>query len=215
MDKNQIEINPVTCKTILVGNSGVGKTSIISRYLGKYNPRETTTIGASFTNKLEEIKDKQVLFEIWDTAGQERYRTINNIFYQDAYICLLVYDITDEKSFVDIKDYWHKSVLNEASKNIIFHVVGNKIDLFNEEKVDRKEVKDFCNKIDADASFISAKEENATFVDILFNKLAEKFINSDICKECEKSLLKSQTLKLKLDDETNQEKINQKKKMCC
>ena len=74
------EQRPIRCKTIIVGNSGVGKTSIISRYIGKFNPLEKMTIGASFINKLEEIDGKKVLFEIWDTAGQERYRSINSIF---------------------------------------------------------------------------------------------------------------------------------------
>lgn len=215
MDNSQIDENPIRCKTILVGNSGVGKTSIISRYLGKFNPKEKTTIGASFTNKLEVVKDKKILFEIWDTAGQERYRSINNIFYQDAYICLLVYDITKKQTFDDIKEYWYKSVLDEATENIIFHIVGNKIDLIREEEVDRNEVKDYCDKIGVDVSFISAKEENSTYVDILFSQLAEKFINSEKYKELEKLFLKNQPKKLKIDDDTTQEKIVRKQKGCC
>ena len=215
MDNSQIDENPIRCKTILVGNSGVGKTSIISRYLGKFNPKEKTTIGASFTNKLEVVNDKKILFEIWDTAGQERYRSINNIFYQDAYICLLVYDITKKQTFDDIKEYWYKSVLDEATENIIFHVVGNKIDLIREEEVDRNEVKDYCDKIGVDVSFISAKEENSTYVDILFSQLAEKFINSEKYKELEKLFLKNQPKKLKIDDDTTQEKIVRKQKGCC
>jgi len=215
MDNSQIDENPIRCKTILVGNSGVGKTSIISRYLGKFNPKEKTTIGASFTNKLEVVNDKKILFEIWDTAGQERYRSINNIFYQDAYICLLVYDITKKQTFDDIKEYWYKSVLDEATENIIFHIVGNKIDLIREEEVDRNEVKDYCDKIGVDVSFISAKEENSTYVDILFSQLAEKFINSEKYKELEKLFLKNQPKKLNIDDDTTQEKIVRKQKGCC
>ena len=215
MDTSQIDENPIRCKTILVGNSGVGKTSIISRYLGKFNPKEKTTIGASFTNKLEVVNDKKILFEIWDTAGQERYRSINNIFYQDAYICLLVYDITKKQTFDDIKEYWYKSVLDEATENIIFHIVGNKIDLISEEEVGRNEVKDYCDKIGVDVSFISAKEENSTYVDILFSQLAEKFINSEKYKELEKLFLKNQPKKLKIDDDTTQEKIVRKQKGCC
>ena len=215
MDNSQIDENPIRCKTILVGNSGVGKTSIISRYLGKFNPKEKTTIGASFTNKLEVVNDKKILFEIWDTAGQERYRSINNIFYQDAYICLLVYDITKKQTFDDIKEYWYKSVLDEATENIIFHIVGNKIDLIREEEVDRNEVKDYCDKIGVDVSFISAKEENSTYVDILFSQLAEKFINSEKYKELEKLFLKNQPKKLKIDDDTTEEKIVRKQKGCC
>ena len=100
MENEPIDQSPIRCKTIIVGDSGVGKTSIISRYLKKYNDKEMSTIGASFTNKLETIDGKVILFEIWDTAGQERYRSINNIFYQDAYICLLVYDITKKKVLI-------------------------------------------------------------------------------------------------------------------
>ena len=182
------EQRPIRCKTIIVGNSGVGKTSIISRYIGKFNPLEKMTIGASFINKLEEIDGKKVLFEIWDTAGQERYRSINSIFYQDSYICILTYDITKKQSFEDLKNYWYNSVLEHSMENIIFHVVGNKIDLIDKEDVDRKEVKEYCEKIGAEVSFISAKEENSTYVDILFNKLGEKFLKSDIYLENEKDL---------------------------
>ena len=120
----EIEENQLRCKAIIVGDSGVGKTSIISRYLRKYNSNEKPTIGASFTNKLEIIDDKRIVFEIWDTAGQERFRSINTIFYQDASICILAYDITSQKSFQNLKDYWYKAVLDQASGDIIFHVAN-------------------------------------------------------------------------------------------
>ena len=173
------------CKTIIVGNSGVGKTSIISRYIRKFDPYAKSTIGASFTNKLETINDTQILFEIWDTARQERFRSINSIFYQDAYICIMVYDITNKKSFDDLKEYWHDAVLEQTSKDIIFHVVGNKIDLFEREVVNKFDVEDYCKTIDAEVSYISAKEETNSDVDALFNKLGEKFINSDLFKSKE------------------------------
>ena len=212
MENEEIEQNPIRCKTIIVGDSGVGKTSIISRYLKKFKEKEKATIGASFTNKLETIDGKLILFEIWDTAGQERYRSINNIFYQDAYICLLVYDITKKESFQNIKEYWYKSVLEQSSDNIIFHIVGNKIDLFDKEKVDRKEVEEYCEEIGAEVSYISAMEENGTYVDILFNKLGEKFLNSDIYIENIKAIQTKKTEKIKIDDV---EKKNSKKRKCC
>ena len=209
----------IRCKAILVGNSGVGKTSIISRYLNKFNPREKTTIGASFTNKLEVINNNKILFEIWDTAGQEKFRSINSIFYQDAYICLLVYDITDQKSFEDLKTYWYDSVLEHSTKDIIFHVIGNKIDLLKEEKVNRNEVKEFCEKIDADLNYISAKEETTAYVDALFKKIGEKFVQIEKMKKKDNNLNKANSIpkKLKLDDTKQQEKnINtQKRKKCC
>ena len=210
MKLNEEEI--INCKTIIVGNSGVGKTSIIGRYLGKYNPCEKPTIGAAFTNRLASINNKQILFEIWDTAGQEKYRSINSIFYQDAYICILVYDITNKKSFEDLKEYWHNSVLETGPEDIIFHIVGNKIDLFDKEKVDRKEVEEYCEEIGAEVSYISAMEENGTYVDILFNKLGEKFLNSDIYIENIKAIQTKKTEKIKIDDV---EKKNSKKRKCC
>ncbi len=205
------EQRPIRCKTIIVGNSGVGKTSIISRYIGKFNPLEKMTIGASFINKLEEIDGKKVLFEIWDTAGQERYRSINSIFYQDSYICILTYDITKKQSFEDLKNYWYNSVLEHSMENIIFHVVGNKIDLIDKEDVDRKEVKEYCEKIGAEVSFISAKEENSTYVDILFNKLGEKFLKSDIYLENEKDLKNKKAEKIGFNDGKEEKKV----KKCC
>ena len=215
MENEPIDQSPIRCKTIIVGDSGVGKTSIISRYLKKYNDKEKSTIGASFTNKLETIDGKVILFEIWDTAGQERYRSINNIFYQDAYICLLVYDITKKESFENIKEYWYKSVLEESNEKTIFHVVGNKIDLLKDETVDRKEVKDYCDNIGADLSFISAKDENENYIDILFQRLGEKFINSDIYKENNTMIKKYETKKIYFDDDTSVDRETKKQKRCC
>ena len=215
MENEPIDQSPIRCKTIIVGDSGVGKTSIISRYLKKYNDKEKSTIGASFTNKLETIDGKVILFEIWDTAGQERYRSINNIFYQDAYICLLVYDITKKESFDNIKEYWYKSVLDESNEKTIFHIVGNKIDLLKDETVDRKEVKDYCDNIGADLSFISAKDENENYIDILFQRLGEKFINSDIYKENNTMIKKYETKKIYFDDDTSVDRETKKQKRCC
>ena len=207
----------IRCKTIIVGNSGVGKTSIISRYLNKFNPKEKTTIGASFTNKLEEINNNKILFEIWDTAGQEKFRSINSIFYQDAYICLLVYDITDKKSFDDLKDYWYDSVLEHSTKDIIFHIVGNKIDLLQNEEVNRDEVKEFCQKIDADINYISAKEETIAYVDALFQKIGEKFIQAERMKKKDNSLnnTNNNSKKVKLNETNEPKKTNKKSKRCC
>ena len=216
MANKQDDENLIHCKTILVGNSGVGKTSIIARYNQKYDPYVKSTIGASFTNKLAIINDKQIIFEIWDTAGQERFRSINSIFYQDTYICLLVYDITDKKSFEDIKEYWHGSVVEQTSQDIIFHVVGNKIDLLDKEAVERDIVEEYCKEIGAEVSYISAREENNTSVDVLFTYLGEKFLKSDIYKNKETQLTMSKSIKLKNSGSGNKNhKIKNDPKKCC
>ena len=204
----------IRCKTILVGNSGVGKTSIISSYLSKYNPNQKTTIGASFTNKTENINGQEVVFEIWDTAGQERFRSINSIFYQDAYICILVYDITKKESFEHLRDYWYNAVKEQGTAGMIFHVAGNKIDLFNNEEVEKKDVEEFCNRIDAGYDFISAQEHQ--YIDELFRKLALKFLDSNIYKSNEINKKNTSGLRISLDNsDTQEDKEKNKKKKCC
>ena len=215
MSNTEYDEDIVRCKTIIVGNSGVGKTSIISRYLRKFNPNERSTIGASFTNRLEIINDNKILFEMWDTAGQEKFRSINSIFYQDANICILVYDITNQKSFEELKDYWYNSVLENSSNDIIFQIVGNKIDLFDQEVVDRKDVEDFCKQLGTEVNFVSAKDENSVYIDELFKKLAEKFLNSDIFKKKEEELKSNKKNQLKLDSNEYKKKQEKKRKKCC
>ena len=202
----------IHCKTILVGDSGVGKTTIIGRYINKYNPNEKATIGASFTNKSEKVDGKDIIFEIWDTAGQERFRSINSIFYQDAYICIMVYDITNKTSFDSLKEYWYDAVKKDASENIIFHVAGNKIDLFEDEQVERNDVKEYCDTIDSDYSFISATEN--TYIDDLFKRIGKKFINSDIFKNISKNKNKPERFSIDSQKKNNEE-LNKKKKNCC
>ena len=124
----------VNCKIILVGDSGVGKTTIIGRYLNNFDKNEQSTVGASFANKTEDIDGNIIIFEIWDTAGQERFRSVNSIFYQKSYICLMVFDITKKESFEHLDSFWYEAAKQYAHEKVIFHVCGNKIDLFDKEK---------------------------------------------------------------------------------
>ncbi len=104
------------CKVVLIGESGVGKTSIINRYThNKFNESETITIGASFIAKTILLQDynQSIKFEIWDTAGQEKYRALAKVFYKNAAVCVLVYDITRKNSFEALKNYW----INEIKAN--------------------------------------------------------------------------------------------------
>ena len=112
--------NVKVCKVVLLGQSGVGKTCIIGRYVnGTFNSDVESTQGASFASKLVRYdQNNTIKFDIWDTAGQEKYRSLSKIFYKDANIAILVYDITDKNSFEDIKNYWYKQLDDNASKNI-------------------------------------------------------------------------------------------------
>ena len=115
------------CKVILVGEAGVGKTCIIVRFINnEYYEGAPSTTGANYASKVLEFKEyhKNLQYEIWDTAGEERYRGLAKIFYKDAAIAILVYDITNRKSFEEIKKYWHEQIKESSSSSI------NKIILF-------------------------------------------------------------------------------------
>ena len=109
------------CKTILIGESGVGKTCIIARYINnKYEDGVMTTHGANYISKNVEFDEynESIMFQVWDTAGQEKYRGLTKIFYKDAKIIILVYDVTNKKSFEEIKNYWHQQLKEHCSTNI-------------------------------------------------------------------------------------------------
>ena len=201
-----INENAIPCKVIIFGDSGVGKTSIIGRYLNKFNENEKSTIGASFSNKISIIDKYKISFDIWDTAGQERYRSVSTIFYKEAYLCIFVYDITEPNSFENIKNYWYNIVIANASSKIILGVAGNKNDLYEKEKVKEKEVQKFCKEIDALYFSTSALLNNS--IDDMFTKLGKKFIASQTFQNLWNTIIGSDGKKLNLKD-------NKKKKSFC
>ena len=98
-------------KVVLVGESGVGKTSIINYFIyGKFDNKVISSISVSFVSKKMNINGRQIKFDIWDTAGQEKYRSLSKIFYTNSNVAILVYDITNRRSFEEIKNYWHKEI---------------------------------------------------------------------------------------------------------
>ena len=109
------------CKVVLIGESGVGKTSIISRYISNtFCAVLTATPGASVTTKTIYIQEckQSIKFEIWDTAGQEKYRSLAKVFYKNAAVCILVYDITRKASFEELKNYWLNEIKANGSPNL-------------------------------------------------------------------------------------------------
>ena len=111
-----------TCKVVLLGESGVGKTCIIARFINNtFEENLISTTGASYAGKtmtFDEFGGKSIKFEIWDTAGQEKYRSLTKIFYKDAGAAILVYDITRQDSFDEIKKYWLQQIKEFAPKDI-------------------------------------------------------------------------------------------------
>ena len=126
-----------TFKILTIGESLVGKTSILRRYVdNKFERHHLATIGIDYQTKTLKIKDKEIKLKIWDTAGQERYRNIANHAYKGADGIILVYDITDELSFSKISD-WMEQINSNLSRNEIgIILIGNKSDI-KERAVDK------------------------------------------------------------------------------
>jgi len=125
----------VLLKVIILGDSGVGKTSLMNQYVNrKFSNQYKATIGADFLTKEVMVDDRMVTMQIWDTAGQERFQSLGVAFYRGADCCVLVYDVTTPSTFKTL-DSWRDEFLIQASprdpENFPFVVIGNKIDLEN------------------------------------------------------------------------------------
>ena len=167
----------ITCKVVLVGESGVGKTCIIQRYVNNdYNENTESTSTSTYTYKSIDYKNlnKSISFDIWDTAGQELYRALAKNFYLNASIGILVYDIRRKKSFEAIKDYWYEQLKEFGEENMVFGVAGNKCDLFQEEEVSEEEGKKFAKSIGAIFHLTSCKESIG--IDDLFEECGKKYL---------------------------------------
>jgi small GTP-binding protein len=173
-------------KVVLLGDSGVGKTCIISRYISNtFDANSASTNGASYTSKKISYDDlgKQIVLDIWDTAGQEKYKSLTKFFYKDAQVCILVYDITLKQSFDNLKDYWVAQIKENADKNLILGVAGNKSDLYEEEAVNEKEAREFAASIGAIFALTSAL--NSSGISELFLNVGHKYLDPNFQQKLE------------------------------
>ena len=177
-------------KVVLLGNSGVGKSSIIKQFVTHtFDPDISSSISSKYISKEIKIEDinKTVKFNLWDTAGQEKYRSLAKIFYKDALIIIFVYSIDNKNSFEDLKTYWYHEVKNNSSANAIFGVIGNKNDLYNFSQIEESEGLEWADSIGGIFQSTSAKSNAG--IDLLFNNLAKKYFdpNFDYNKDEQKA----------------------------
>lgn len=174
-------------KTIIIGNSGVGKSNILSKYVNNIN-RELydVTIGIEFGCKMEEYNDMRIKMQIWDTAGQEVFQSIVKNYFRNITICIFVYDVTNRLSFNNIK-YWINEFENNKLDSKITPLkimVGNKVDLINKQ-VSTSEGLQLSKDYEMDYFFeTSCKMGNS--VNLLFKKIIELVFNKiDGASDCE------------------------------
>ena len=154
-------------KMIVIGDSGVGKTNLINTSIGiDFLENNNSTVSGSFISKQFIINDKKYNVNIWDTAGQEQYRSITKLFFKGSEIVILVYDITKPETFGSL-DTWYSMCQDIIGNEVVYGVVGNKIDLYLHEQVLEEDAQKFAEAINAKFKIVSAKERPKEFVDFL------------------------------------------------
>ena len=133
-------------KVILVGDSGVGKTCLLSMYIKGVIEQTIPTIAVEFCTKEIELYDgTKIKVQLWDTAGQERFKSLAMTYYRKAYGILLLFDVTKKSSFISCKNYLEEVRINSDKKCVIY-LVGNKIDLADEREITKEEAEDFAKR---------------------------------------------------------------------
>jgi len=131
-------------KLVVVGEVEVGKTSICGRLLDEFTKHSQATIMPCFHKYKLEIDGRRLDFNIWDTAGAERYRSVNRSFYHNTKAAVIVYDITNRRTWEELQNYWVEEVQNEGHDNMVIAIVGNKCDQEDKRAVAKSAAQDYC-----------------------------------------------------------------------
>ena len=164
-------------KLILIGSSGVGKSSILQRYIQKlFNAEYTCTIGVDFFMKTINIRDKSIKLQLWDTAGTEKFKSITTGYYRGANAAFVVFDLTSKSSFDSVSDWienYYKYSNPDSEKHVI--LIGNKSDLKENREVTQEQIDNFTlnNKI----KYFETSAKNGENIEECFYFIAEKLMN--------------------------------------
>jgi small GTP-binding protein len=186
-------------KIIAIGDSGVGKSSLITQYVDNiFTDSYISTIGVDFKIKTIEHLGKTIKLQIWDTAGQERFRTITTSYYRGANGIIIVFDKTNKQTFLNI-DKWLDEVKYHSKENVKIILIGNKSDLPDIE-VTEKEIIDFCKN--NNMCYIETSAKTGNNVDNIFEKLIGLMYNID------NKTFGAQSVRNKLENISNLKQIN-------
>ena len=192
-------------KLILIGDSYVGKSNILLKYLkNQFNENSKTTIGVEFGTKNIIINNKRIKIQIWDTAGQERYRSITSAYYKGAKGALIVYDITRKNTFDNI-DKWITDLKLNGDKNICIIILGNKSDLIDKREINKN---DGIKKAEMyKTAFLETSALNGDNISKAFDELIEQIVinNKNIFQDDNENEIDKG---VNLNDEKNNNKKN-------
>jgi Ras-related protein Rab-1A len=162
-------------KLLLIGDSGVGKSCLLLRFADDtYTESYISTIGVDFKIRTIELDGKTIKLQIWDTAGQERFRTITSSYYRGAHGIIVVYDITDQESFNNVKQ-WLQEIDRYACENVNKLLVGNKSDLTSKRAVETTAAKEYADQLGI--PFLETSAKSATNVEQAFLTMAAEIKN--------------------------------------
>lgn len=174
---HRLYINPYdyTFKVVLIGNSGVGKSSVLSRYTDDhFSDNYISTIGVDFKIKSLECNNKKINLQIWDTAGQERFRSIVNSYYKGAHGIILVYEVTSQSSFKSL-EYWINEVKKYNTSDVPILLLGNKVDL--EREVLKSDAESYASR--NNFLYIETSAKKNTNIDNIFKIISLQILEKE------------------------------------
>ena len=204
-------------KLVLIGDTGVGKTNILSRYINnEFSLATQSTVGVEFGSKIIKKNDKLIKLQIWDTAGQERYKSITSAYYKGSKGAFVVYDISRKGTFENV-DKWIEELKANGSEDVLIMLVGNKSDLEDKREVKTEEVIKKAEQFKVafcETSALDGKNIDHAF-DNLINEIAKK-VERDKVNEA-KNMQDSKGITLDTAEEKRNETDKNKKnnKNCC
>ncbi|KAL8229784.1 hypothetical protein R6Q57_014684 [Mikania cordata] len=176
-------------KVVVIGDSGVGKTQVLSRFTrNEFCFDSKSTIGVEFQTKTLRVKSKVIKAQIWDTAGQERYRAVTSAYYRGALGAMLVYDITKRRSFDNVAG-WVEELRAHADNSIVIALIGNKADLEEKRAVPSEDAMEFAE--DQNLYFFETSALTGDNVEAAFNKLLEEIYSAVSKKTLDHDVVKS------------------------
>ena len=207
------EDGSIKLKTILIGESGVGKTNLINIAKNeKFNPNQVTTVNCSFFKTEMIVEDMKFNVYLWDTIGQEKLKALTKIFFKNSKIVILVYDITNKNTLTQL-DFWYKQVKESLGDSIVLGVLGNKKDLFIKEEVSEEEGEQYAKSIGARWALTSAKTDRESFINFIENLIRDYIEKFEMKKKEKTNIEENKNIVLKNDDNNNENK-KKKKKFC-